>query len=104
MAQGALPFHYEAERSNEGLTALAGLGVYLDLIKVSGLADAVRRHVGVAGEQGWLDPQMVVAGLMLNLAGGTCIDDLDRLEGDEGFTRLLREAEKGGSRAASGGR
>jgi hypothetical protein len=33
MAQGALPFQYEAETAASGVTALGGLPVYLDLIK-----------------------------------------------------------------------
>ena len=31
MAQGVLPFKYEAEKKTTGMTALAGLPVYLDL-------------------------------------------------------------------------
>ncbi len=67
MAQGVLPFQYEAEKCTAGLTGFAGLGVYLDLIEVSGLAAAVRRHLAVAGRQGWLDVQMVIALVLLNL-------------------------------------
>ena len=36
MAQGILPFKYELERSEVGMTALAGLPLYLDLAKVPG--------------------------------------------------------------------
>ena len=42
MAQGVLPFHYEADRCGSGLTGFAGLAVYLDLIRASGLAAAGR--------------------------------------------------------------
>lgn len=94
MAQGLLPFQYEAESSSGGVTALGGLPLYLDLIKASGLADAVRRHLRVAGDQGWLDVQMVVALLALNLAGGDCVEDLERLEGDSGFAAVVREVER----------
>jgi hypothetical protein len=31
MAQGVLPYKYEGERSDGGMTALAGLTIYLDL-------------------------------------------------------------------------
>ena len=94
MPQGVLPFQYEAERSAGGVTALGGLPLYLDLIKASGLADAVRRHLRVAGDQGWLDVQMIVALLALNLAGGDCVEDLERLEGDGGFAAVVREVER----------
>jgi hypothetical protein len=94
MAQGALDFQYEADHSNHGLTALAGLPLYLDLIGKSGLAQAIRRHVQVAGAQGWLDLQMVLALLFLNLAGGDCVEDLERLEDDSGFAAILRAVER----------
>jgi hypothetical protein len=38
VSQGGLDFQYEAERSTHGQTALAGLPLYLDLIRQSGLA------------------------------------------------------------------
>ena len=95
MAQGVLSFQYEAARSGGGMTALAGLGVYLDLIRVSGLPAAVRRQVKAAGGQGWLDLHMIVALIALNLAGGERVEDLERLEADEGFAEILRRVENG---------
>ena len=95
MSQGVLSFQYEAERSEGSLTALGGMGVYLELIKVSGLARAVRNHVRVAGSQGWLDLQMVISVLALNLSGADRVEDLERLEKDGGFARLMQECEKG---------
>ena len=95
MAQGALPFQYEAETAASGVTALGGLPVYLDLIKASGLDVAIREHVRVAGDQGWLDLQMIVALIVLNLAGGDGLEDLERLEQDAGFAQLMREVERG---------
>ena len=94
MAQGALPFQYEAETAASGVTALGGLPVYLDLIKASGLDVAIRKHVRVAGEQGWLDLQMIVALIVLNLAGGDGLEDLERLEQDAGFVQVMREVER----------
>ena len=52
MAQGVLSFQYEAEKSGGGMTALAGLGVYFDLVRVSGLGGAVRRQRGLVGDDG----------------------------------------------------
>ena len=70
----------KAESSSGGLTSLAGLPLYLDLVQASGLGAAIRQHVRVAGRQGWLDIQMVLAVVFLNLAGGDCVEDLERLE------------------------
>jgi len=36
MPQGVLPFHYERERTNRGMTAAAGLPLYLELAHVLG--------------------------------------------------------------------
>jgi hypothetical protein len=94
MTQGALPFQYEAETAASGVTALGGLPVYLDLINASGLDVAIRKHVRVAGEQGWLDLQMIVALIVLNLAGGDGLEDLERLEQDAGFVQVMREVER----------
>jgi hypothetical protein len=94
VAQGVLSFQYEAEGSSVGLTSLAGLPLYLDLIKASGLGEAIQRFVRVAGTQGWLDIQMVLALIFLNLAGGDCVEDLERLERDEGFAAVLRTIER----------
>jgi hypothetical protein len=40
--QGVLGFQYEAERSSTGVTAPAGLPLYLDLVHSSDLAAAIR--------------------------------------------------------------
>ena len=97
MAQGVLSFKYEEERRDTGMTALAGLPVYLDLASVMGIAESVARHIHVK-RQGWTDAQMVLALVLLNLSGGECVDDLRKLEGDGGFCRVLRRVEQKGMR------
>jgi Transposase DDE domain group 1 len=94
LAQGMLDFQYEADSSRHGLTSLAGLPLYLDLIQACGLAAAIAQHVHVAGGQGWLDVQMVLAVILLNLAGGDCVEDIERLERDSGFAAVFRAVEK----------
>jgi Transposase DDE domain group 1 len=94
MAQGTLSFQYEAETRSGGVTSLGGLPVYLDLIKASGMAGAIGKYVRVAGDQGWLDLQMILALIFLNLAGGDGLEDLERLEADAGFAQLMKEIER----------
>ena len=54
MAQGALPFKYEEQLKGGGMTALAGLPVYLDLAHVMGLSRSVGKHLEVrASGRGW---------------------------------------------------
>ena len=48
------------------------------------------------GGQGWTDSQIVNSLILLNLAGGESVVDLDVLEKDEGFCRVLREVETWG--------
>src|SRR5450631_4191063 len=56
MAQGVLPFKYEAEKNRRGMTALAELPTYLDLASVCGLQASIDRHMGVRrGGPGWSD-------------------------------------------------
>jgi len=76
---------------------LGGLPVWLDLAQVAGLSASIGRHLQVrAGSQGWTDSQMVMSLILLQLAGGDCVDDLRVLEGDEGLGRLLRRVEHHG--------
>ena len=94
VTQGVLDFQYEADSSHHGVTSLAGLPEYFELIKSSGLGEAIRRHVRAAGGQGWLDIQMALAVVFLNLSGGDCVEDIERLERDGGFSAVLRAIEK----------
>jgi Transposase DDE domain group 1 len=94
MSQGVLGIQYEVEPAESGLTGLAGLPLYLELIQASGLPSAVRRQVHVAGAQGWLDLQMIIALLLVNLAGGDCAADLDRLEQDSGLASIVLMVER----------
>ncbi len=94
MAQGALPFKYEEEKKTTGMTALAGLPVYLDLAHKIRLTQSIRRHLKVReGGQGWTDAQIVTALILLNLAGGDCVDDMKVVEADDGFCEVLKKVE-----------
>ena len=97
MAQGVLPFKYEEEASSVGMTALGGLPVYLDLAHISGLSSSIEEslRVRVRG-QGWSDSEIVMSLVLLNLAGGECVEDLRVLEADEGFARILRRVQQHG--------
>jgi len=98
MAQGVLPFQYKEQVQNSGMTALGGLPAYLDLAQAAGLRDAIRRHLQIrdAGGQGWNDEQIVMSLVLLNLVGGDCVADLERLEADAGLCRVVRRIEHHG--------
>lgn len=97
MAEGMLPLVYEEEKKGAGATALGGLPVYVELARVAGMGESVEKHLKTrTGQQGWTDRQMVVSIVLLNLAGGDCVEDLKLLEKDDGFCELLMKAETHG--------
>jgi hypothetical protein len=99
MAQKTLPYQYEIEESKAGLTAFGGLPTYLDLASATGLLKAIDRHLRIReGDQGWTDRQMILSLMLLNLVGGDNVEDMDRLEADEGFCRVMRKVETHGLR------
>ena len=98
MAQGLLSFQYEFEPKSTGMTALGGLPLYVDLAHAIGLPESIRQNIRVRenSNQGWTDPQMVMGGILLNEAGGEHVEDLNVLEKDDGFCRLLMRVEDAG--------
>lgn len=94
MRQGVLPFQYQEEQAASGMTALAGLPLYVELAQVAGMPQSIRRHVQArAGAQGWEDAQVILALVLLNLAGGEAVEDLGVLEKDAGLCAVLRQVE-----------
>jgi len=94
MSQKTLPFKYEENRRDRGITSLGGLPLYLGLANVIGLSESVKEHIKIReNNQGWTDSQVIMSLIMLNLAGGDCVEDLSILEADEGFSRVLRRVE-----------
>jgi len=89
MTQGELGFKYEVDHQGAGMTGMGGIGPYLDLACRSGMVRSIERHVKARGEQGWTDAESVLSLVMLNLVGGDCVEDMDRLESDKGFCRLF---------------
>ena len=99
MKQGLLAFRYEEEKSTTGMTALSGLMTYVELMHAAGLRSSVERRVGLrGGGQGWTDSQVITSLILLNLAGGESVMDLEVLEKDAGLCRVLRHAETHGMR------
>ena len=99
MKQGLLAFQYEQEKGTTGMTGLSGLMTYVELMQAAGLRSSVERHVRLRERgQGWTDSQMIIWLMLLNLAGGESVSDLDLLEKDRGLCRMLREFETCGMR------
>ncbi len=59
-----------------------------------GMGRLIEKHVRVHGlTQGWTDEQILKSLVLVNIAGGDCVDDLTILESDEGLCRVVRESE-----------
>jgi hypothetical protein len=85
------------EKNESGFTGLAGLPLDLELAKLTGLSRNLDELVGMrARSQGWKDGQVGMALILLNLAGGDKVEDIQKLEGDEGFKRILERVELSG--------
>ena len=92
MPQGVLPLKYEEETNDTGTTALAGLPLYMDLAEVIGLSKSIQKHLNVRKVgQGWTDSQVIISLVLLNLAGGDCVDDLKVLEYGKDASRSKRK-------------
>ena len=90
MKQGLLAFQHEQEKGSTGMTGLSGLMTYVELMQAAGLRSSVERHVRLRERgQGWTDSQMIISLMLLNLAGGESVSDLDLLEKDRGLCRML---------------
>lgn len=88
MPQSLLPFQYQAEKNDSGLTGFAGLPLYLELAIQSGLVQYINQTMKTK-VRGWTDAEMILSLMLLNLAGGDCISDIERLEQDAGLRTLL---------------
>ena len=94
MPQGYLPFKYQEETKVTHMTALAGLPPYFELACIAGMADSIRKNVNVRnGSQGWTDTEQILSLILLNIAGGSCVDDVGILEGDRGLL-LQRDSKR----------
>ena len=88
MAQKKLSFQYQAEECGSGLIGFSGLPLYLELALSSGLVDCIDNSLDIK-VRGWRDSEILLSLIMLNIAGGECISDIERLEQDVGLRELL---------------
>ena len=83
---------YDEGHAEQGLTALAGIPVLLQAFRSLDLRRSVERHVTVKQRQRGLDEASYVESfLILNAAGGECLDDFAHLRQD-GVRKLIGHA------------
>lgn len=91
MPQFALPFKYEEETRASGMTGLAGLPLYVELLHTLKIRQIMRESLDSGTEECrvWKPSDIVLALVLLNLAGGEHVEDLRILQSDSGFYRLM---------------
>jgi hypothetical protein len=88
--ESPLLFAIDPEPAPETLTALGGIPLLVQAFRSLGLSASVQRHVHVKeGQRGYDEATMVESFVVLNAAGGECLDDLARLREDGGLAELL---------------
>ena len=95
MPEKILPFHYEAEKNESSLTSFAGSPLYLEWMIATGLSANIDQNLKIK-VRGWSDLQIISSLILLNLAGGDCVEDIERLESDAGLRTLMLKFETQG--------
>lgn len=96
-----LGFKIDEDPTDTVTTGFTGLLPYMDLWRRFDMPSVVDEMVHICGSQGWMDRQMVESLVLLNLAGGDCITDMDRLEADAGLCRMFSRSQYSGMSRSS---
>ncbi|UCG35573.1 MAG: IS1380 family transposase [Candidatus Omnitrophota bacterium] len=90
-----LPFQYINGENSCSLTSFAGLPLYTEMAIASGLFTAIEKELQ-SKIRGWKDLQVIMSLILLNIAGGDCVDDIERFESDRGLSNLILEIDTHG--------
>jgi hypothetical protein len=96
-----LGFKIEEDPTDSAVTGFAGLLPYMDFWRRLGMPGSIDELVHICGSQGWLDRQMIESLVLLNLAGGDCVTDMDKLERDAGLCRIFSRSQYSGMSRSS---
>jgi hypothetical protein len=93
MPQFTLPIKYEEETQNSGLTGLAGLPLYLELLHSLNIPGIMRKKLDADSHENtaWNKSDSALSLILLNLAGGDHVDDIGILEKDAGFCKFYEK-------------
>jgi hypothetical protein len=88
--ESPLLFDIDPEPLEETLTALGGLPLVVQAFRSLGLPQSVKEHVQVKErERGYDEATFVESFVLLNAAGGECLDDFKRLREDPGLVEMI---------------
>lgn len=88
--ESPLLFEFDPKPAEEMLTALGGLPLVVQAFRSLGLPGSVKQHLVVKERQrGYDEATFVESFVLLNAAGGECLDDFERLRADPGLGQLI---------------
>ncbi len=88
--ESPLLFDIDPQPIEETLTALGGIPLVVQALRSLGLPKSVREQVRVKErERGYDEATFVESFVILNAAGGECVDDFERLRQDPGLAEMI---------------
>jgi hypothetical protein len=85
-----LPFTYDEQESEEAVTALGGMPLLVQAFRSLGVGGSVKRNVALKQRRrGLSEDSYVESFVILNAAGGDCLEDFEQLRADKGLTELI---------------
>src|ERR1700730_13330900 len=88
--ESPLLFELDPEPLQESLTALGGIPLVVQAFRSLGVPASVKQHVEVKErERGYDEATFVESFVLLNAAGGECVDDFAHLRSDPGLAELI---------------
>jgi Transposase DDE domain group 1 len=88
--ESPLLFEIDPEPLTEKLTALGGIPLVVQTFRSLGLPESVRQQVQIKErDRGYDEPTFVESFVILNAAGGECVDDFERLRQDPGLEEMI---------------
>ena len=88
--ESPLLFELDPKPAEEMLTSWGGIPLVVQAFRSLGLPGRVKQHVVVKERQrGYDEATFVESFVMLNAAGGECLDDSERLRADPGLSEMI---------------
>src|SRR5579859_4962461 len=88
--ESPLLFEFDPKPAEEMLTALGGIPLVVQAFRSLGLPGSVKQHLVVKERQrGYDEATFVESFVVLNAAGGECLDDFERLRADPGLGEMI---------------
>ena len=94
MSMPPLPLKMERAKSGAPMTAHAGLALILQMLAQIGIFRDDAIDTGTDKQQGWLDGQMLLTVVLMNILGLNRVSDAERLEEDSGLRKIVRRCEQ----------